>query len=504
MKRIANLGIAAAYLLVGGMILAMAANAFASAQERTQLYRYFSEALDPIEAHDASVSWVPAGTPLARPFTEADEGLVGRALGDAWRAYAVAMSSGETELLQDYYSGVALQRAGAAAAAAHRSGTRLALLDQTVAPTFYHLDGSVLQVETEALSVRFAMDADRLSYFEVSRDRLRTTLMNETTGLRIFSHEMTGMRAVEERARPTRHPGPLAGINYYPARTPWRKFWPEFDPAIIDRDLRLISDLGANSVRIFLPTQDFAKAQGDEPLQHLEAFLRLAREHDLKVVPTLFDMNPGYDPTMWSASAAYLHRVLPVLSRSDAVAFVDLKNEPDLDVKRYGPALIEAWVRAMSALCREIAPDLLLSVGWADAEPAARYAGLVDVVSYHDYAPIEGTAERLSQVKRAAGNKPVYVTEIGSSSYQLALGFPGSPLAQGRDIADRFSALDSANGVFVWTLHDFEAPDAAAVGRSPWVKKLQSEFGLIDSSGQPKPAAAAVEAAFEAILLGGG
>ncbi len=500
MTRIAAVIAAVVFLGTAGLILALAADAFASAQERNVRYRYFAEALDPVDDPEGSVSWMPGERPLAREFTAKDERLVGRALGSAWRAHSAAMASGEADLLQDYFSGVALNRSQVSAGSAQRDGIRFSILEQTARPIFYHLDGSVLQVEAEALSARFAMEGDTLSHFQLSRDRVTTTLMNESTGWRIFTHEMAESRPLTHAGRATRDPGRLAGINYYPAETPWRRFWPEFDPAVVDRDLGLISGLGANAVRIFLPTQAFAIAKGEEPLRHLETFLRLARNHGLKVVPTLFDMRPGYGPAMWSDDAAYLRRVLPVLSASRAVGFVDLKNEPDLDFEAHGRALIEAWLRTMSALCREIAPGIALTVGWSDADPAARYTDIVDVVSYHDYAPAETVTERFDSVTRAAEGKPVYVTEIGASSYDVAFGFPGSAAAQDHDLASRLADLGRADGVFVWTLHDFEAPDAAAVGSSPWTKRLQAHFGLFDGSGSRKAAADSVAAAFDALL----
>lgn len=483
---------------LGWTILTLGADAYAAAQERTVQYRYFADALQPLEAAEISVAWEPAARPLVRDFTEVDEALVGRALGSAWRALSAAMTRGETALLPDYFSGVALHRAEAAAVSAFESGTCFAIIRQDARPTFYHLDGSVLQVEAEAVSVRFAIEATGLAHFALSRDRVTTTLMNETTGWRVFTHEMAASEPFSPRAADFVHPGPLAGVNYYPAQTPWRRFWPEFDAEVVDRDLALIAGLGANAVRIFLPVRDFAADDGAS-LEKLATFLRLARARGLRVVPTLFDMRSGYQPSGWADDAAYLRRVLPVLSASDTVAFVDLKNEPDLDFDAHGEGLVEAWLRTMSTLARDMAPDLALTVGWAGPEPAARFTGVVDVVSYHDYEEVGGTAERLRTVIAAAGGKPVYVTEIGASSFEVAVDFPGSPDRQKAAVATRLAALDQADGVFVWTLHDFETPDPVAVGGSPWVRRLQAEFGLFDTAGRAKPVAEAVAKAFAAI-----
>lgn len=425
MKWLVQIAGAVLFLGFAWLILTLGANAYASAQERTVQHRYFADALQPLETPEISVAWETATRPLVRDFTEIDEGLVGRALGSAWRALATSMASGKTDVLPDYFSGVALHRAEVASVTAFENNTGFAILEQEARPRFYHLDGSVLQIEAEALSVRFAVEDDRLSHFLLSRDQLTTTLMNETTGWRVFTHEMSASSPISLPEASFVRPGPLAGINYYPAKTPWSRFWPEFDADVVDTDFALVAGLGANAVRIFLPVKDFA-ADKTESLEKLETLLQLAKSHNLRVVPTLFDLRGGYEPSRWADDAAYLRRVLPVLADADNIAFVDLKNEPDLDFEVHGEGVIEAWVRSMSAIGRDVAPDLAFTVGWAAAAPASRYANIVDVVTYHDYEDAEGTELRLQSVKDAAGTKPVYVTEIGASSFEVALAFPGS------------------------------------------------------------------------------
>lgn len=474
------------------------ANAYAAAQEKETLYRYLSDALDPVEDPAETVSWSAPERGLDREFTVADERLVGRALASAWRAHAAAMATGEIGLLDDYFSGIVLERARISALQGFSDGTQMVVLEQSAKPEFYHLDGSVLQISAQALTVRFARGDQELLQFEIGRDAVVTTLMNETTGWRLSSHERKRALPAPERGAAPFPSGHLSGVNYYPAKTPWRRFWPEFDPDVVHADLALISGLGANAVRIFLPVADFAdppRVQGS--IAKLDRFLDLAEAAGLKVVPTLFDLKTGYRPGLWPKDAAYLRAVLPVLSRSPAVAVIDIKNEPDLDFATHGRSDIEAWLRTMIAITHEIAPDVPLTVGWSSAAAAGLVADELDAISYHDYEDPATTADRLREVRRTAGGKPVYVTEIGASSYTALAGFPGSPEAQARHLAVRLEALHDAEGVFVWTLHDFEAPDAKAVGASPWTRRLQSRFGLHDASGTQKPAAAEVAKAFE-------
>ena len=496
MKRLIPAAIALLFIAVTGLVLGLAAKTFAATQERSITYRYFAEALHPVEPGEQAITWNPPARTLVRDFNEADEFLVGQALDDAWRAHALAMSTGDTGLLPDYMSGVALQRSMQAAESAQATGAGMAVMELAAAPYFYHLDGSVVQIASDALTVRFAITEGALRHFRLSRDQVMTTLMNETTGWRVFTHEMSASEPVIRSDHATPDATPLHGINYYPANTPWRDFWPGFDAEIIAADLDLIAGLGGNAVRIFLPQEAFATERGDKPLEDLATFLQLSADRGLQVVPTLFDMKSGYGPATWSDDMIYLRRVLPILAGSPVVPFIDLKNEPDLDFATHGEALVTTWAQTMITVSDVIAPTLDFTIGWAAADPAARYPHLVDIVSYHDYAPIEGTADRLATVRQAAGARPVYVTEIGASAYGAAASWPGSPEGQAEAIATRMAALREADGVFVWTLHDFPQVDADAVGGSPWVKRLQAEYGLFDMDGAEKPAAAVVRDSF--------
>ena len=92
------------------------------------------------------------------------------------------------------------------------------------------------------------------------------------------------------------------------------------------------------------------------------------------------------------------------------------------------------------------------------------------------------------------------ITEIGVSSYDAGLGFPGSGDGQAEDLGKRMDALAAAGGLFVWTLYDFPVVDASAVGRSRWVQNLQEQFGLLTPDGVDKPAAKVVRQAFDRLL----
>ena len=498
----------AVFLFLMLAALGVAAALLERASERPVTYRYFDEALPADPSAIAVIDWLAPDVALDRPFLESERMLVGKRLTEAWAAHGAALETGWIAPLADHFSGPALTRATAATTV---KGAHMAVLKQVVRPTFYHSDGSLAAIDSSLLTARFLLDeAGALSGFELAQDQTRSILMNESSGWRVYAHDRQG-RALLPRtpARPV-GTGPevsarLAGMNYYPAATPWDRFWPAYDRAIIAADLDRMRDLGANAVRIFLPREDFLNpvTKGDH-LARLTDFLYLARERDLWVVPTLFDLRQGYETAFWAYDHGYLEDVLPRLVACRCVAYVDLKNEPDLDYPHYGQGLVQAWLSAMAGATRRLAPDLPLTIGWARAERAADLADIVDVISYHEYADLDGTTERLRQVRSWAGAKPVHVTEIGRSSWSLLLGIPGSPTRQARDLGQRAAALQGADGLMVWTLHDFPDPDPdhSVLGRSPWHRHLQSRFGVIAPDGTEKPAGQTLRAAFDDFLKG--
>jgi hypothetical protein len=489
-----------AFLGLLAAITLQAARGLASALERPVLYRYFDEALARLPEPLSAVDWQQAPV-LDRPLQRADQATVARRLTEAWAAHASALATGNAAYLPDQFSGTALIRATQAATV---PGANMVVLHQRATPVFFHRDGSLLQVTSEALTARFLLKQGALAGYRLTTDRTVTTLMNEAAGWRVFGHMREAATPVAPARTPYPHDKRLAGVNYYPADTPWALFWPQFDRAVIAADMARIRDLGGNALRIFLQRDAFLDPDAaPRNLENLRALLVEADRAGLQVVPTLFDLRGGYEPGLWANDLLWLRAVLPVLQAAPNIAYVDLKNEPDLDYAAHGRGLVQAWLMTMAAAARQMAPGLPLTIGWSRADTATDLVDQVDLVSYHDYQPPEGAADRLAMLRRAAGGKPVHLTETGASSWSMALGvLPHSPRSQAAVLEDRLTGLSDLGGLFLWTLHDFPEPDARAVGRSPWRKGLQSSFGLIGGDGREKPAAAVARRAFQSILKG--
>ncbi len=207
------------------------------------------------------------------------------------------------------------------------------------------------------------------------------------------------------------------------------------------------------------------------------------------MIPTLFDFRNSYDPGDWASEYRYLKSVAEVLKRHDNVQLVDLKNEADLDYAFHGKARVNAWLILMAGLMRDLAPELSLTIGWLDAANAVEMAGLVDVVSYHEYGDPAEVAATYEAAKSGSAGKPVVISEIGKPSWTVLAGAPFSQGSQADWLAAQFQALSSAEGVIVWTLHDFDFDATAKIASLPWRRAMQAHYGLFDRDGQPKQAA---------------
>jgi len=477
----------------------LAATAFVALSEHQTTYRFIADALDPLTIAKDNVTWVEPDTQLARPLTATDKTRAGTTLTAAWQALAAAQSTGRDDILSDGFIGVALERAQTSVRDASEFGGRIAVLQQSAKPLFFHKDGSILQLELRTTTARYLIGGQGLQFHQVTHDVNVATLIQQTTGWRVFSFERRSQTPLSSQKAPWLGPK-LYGVNYYPSESPWRQFWGDFDAEIVSHDLDLVKNLGGNAVRIFLPLEDFLNPEtAAQNLTNLTYFLGLAKSKNLWVIPTLFDLKPSFGPGTWAGDTAYLEAVLPVLSGSARIAFVDLKNEVDLDFKPHDEAEVRAWLRSMVAIIRVTASDIPISIGWSSSERASVLVDVLDVVSYHEFGSKDDTQAGLRRAHALADGLPVIVSEVGASAFNAALGFPGSDTKQSTTLRDRLKPLAASDGILIWTLHDFDEVDASVIGLSPWRRKLQSAFGLYRADGSEKPAARAVRQAFTSL-----
>lgn len=282
----------------------------------------------------------------------------------------------------------------------------------------------------------------------------------------------------------------LTGLNYYPASAPWRDFWIDFPIDEIQADLEMARALNVNAVRIFL-THDYFddKATRQDALKKLTVFLDLCDAKDIKVLVTLFDLRPDYTLSNWAADIDHIDYIFSDIADHKAILAVDLKNQADLDFDAWGAGVVEAWITVMARYIQSQFSGLAVTTGWSTANNAARLSDVFDLVTYHEYQSPEGFSARLDAVKSAVGEKPVMITELGSTIWHPPFIQSVGEKAQANRLSAQLSQAKESAGVFVWTLNDFDHVGTEVVGRLPWRKAQQKHYGLTRADGSLRPAA---------------
>jgi hypothetical protein len=281
----------------------------------------------------------------------------------------------------------------------------------------------------------------------------------------------------------------IKGINYYPQATPWDMFGDQFDIKIIENDFNIMKDAGLNTIRIFIPYEDFGKANvQEEKLQKLQQVLDAAETKQLKAVVTLFDFYGNYEVLDWTLNHRHAETIVSRFKNHNAILAWDIKNEPNLDFESRGKQNVLAWLEHILLLVKSIDTEHLVTIGWSNMESAPILKDKVDFVSFHYYKDRTNFEESYLDLKAKIPNKQIVLGEFGESSYGgFWKPFVGSEKKQANYFKEMQQVLTAQNISFMsWTLYDFEDIPASVVGSRPWRTNPQKKFGFIDKDGKRK------------------
>jgi len=282
----------------------------------------------------------------------------------------------------------------------------------------------------------------------------------------------------------------FTGLNYYPGSASWADFWKEFPVSEIEADLENAKALSVNSLRIFLTHDYFDNVDTrKEGLSKLKRFLDICESKDIKVLVTLFDLRPNYTLSNWASDIAHIDSILSNISNHNAVLAIDVKNQPDLDFENWGHGTVEAWLTVMARHIQMQYPNLAVTTGWSKAENAVRLKDVFDVITYHEYENPKQFEDRLNSIIATADGKPVMITELGSTVWHPPFIRSLGEFAQATRLEKQLDQANQANGVFVWTLNDFDHVGKEVVGPLPWRQTQQKHFGLLREDNTFRPAA---------------
>ncbi|MEM9389208.1 MAG: cellulase family glycosylhydrolase [Bacteroidota bacterium] len=276
------------------------------------------------------------------------------------------------------------------------------------------------------------------------------------------------------------------GINYYPAEFPWEDFWPNLDADLLTKDFGLIREAGFNTIRVFVPYEQFGGAEVKEDyLQKLDTLLQVADKQNLKVIVTLFDFFLAYSVDRWTLSDRHAEAIVTRFADHPAILSWDIKNEPDLDFEAHGEARVKEWLNFMAQRIKTYDPNHLVTIGWSTPEHIETLGESVDYYSFHYYREADELKNHLDK----AFDKPVLLEETGQHSFNAWwYPFRKSDEDQANYLKKVFETIESAGISYnLWTLYDFRQIPDNVVGKAFWRKGIQKNFGLVDRNGKAKP-----------------
>lgn len=288
----------------------------------------------------------------------------------------------------------------------------------------------------------------------------------------------------------------VRGVNYYPARYPWRRFF-TMDMSKVRRELDLLSETGFNTLRVFLWYVPLfqCEANGAVP-EHpaflaFDSFIHAAAERGFRLIVTLHDEPDLIDYPLYTNpphTRAQTEYIVRRYRYEPAILAWDIRNEGDIEYGSrdvFGGGFFRDdvlnWLAEMSFVIREAAPNHLLTAGWMTyAEDTAPF---VDFISFHHWWDAADLRRRITTLRRET-DKPILLQEVGYSSQVFGLDGQRDSLGQALTTAEDEQLL----GWMVWAAFDF--PRDATCYPAPCLSpdNMEHYFGLWTSDYQPKPA----------------
>ncbi|NNK70372.1 MAG: cellulase family glycosylhydrolase [Flavobacteriaceae bacterium] len=410
---------------------------------------------------------------------------------DAWYVKHVAFMTNIETGIDDYYTESARENIFNIIALNKADSISIEGTTLSHQPTleFYSEDGQLAVItDRNVLEFKRIYEADKMVLETREVSTYKVLMLLEDGFWRIRHMVKEEVAPYKDEIDTVKLSGEIKGINYYPQGSPWDLFGDYFDESVISDDFKLIKASGLNSVRVFIPYEDFGKANvKKEKLNKLKLLLDLALIHDLKVILTLFDFYGDYSVLDWTLNREHARTIVSEFKDHEAIMAWDLKNEPNLDFDSRGRENVMAWLETMIDLVKSVDEIHPVTIGWSNAGSAPLLKENVDFVSFHYYDDIDKIGETYTNLKTSI-EKPVAITEFGLSSYRglwNPFGHSETTQAEYHKIAqEQFKNLEIP--YMSWTLYDFEDIPREVVGRLPWRKNAQKQFGFINVDGGKK------------------
>ena len=312
--------------------------------------------------------------------------------------------------------------------------------------------------------------------------------------------------------------GPMTIVNYFPSMYAQGRFWNPWHPEVVNADFGVIAGtLHANTVRIFVPTQQFGfpGKLNTTYTAELSKLVGIAANHGLRVYLNLFNYYVPY--TDIADSQSWARQLLAPYAGDPRIAAVEIQNE----INPYDASAI-SWAKAMIPYVRSVDGGIPVAVSvcgcnfYGDLKDLVAYLGASqpDIYDFH-YYPDPNANPSPTEAANITESSIEWVLSIakywaGTTGARLVVGETGEstfyPDAANSPSAASDPQIEQTQADY-YTKVEQAAVAAGLPPAGTWdyidtaygggvSDTTQRFFGLFRMDGTPKPAAAVVAQAF--------
>lgn len=269
------------------------------------------------------------------------------------------------------------------------------------------------------------------------------------------------------------------GVNYYPSAYPFWKFL-QVDQDTLFQDFAIISELGLNTLRIFIWYEPLFTCSGNGAVpiaaqfERLDAIIQTAAQFNLKLIVVLHDQ-----PELTTYS---LYDNLPIALAQTQYLVARYQNEPTIlawDIRDSGDtdyqggmiggipkvATVERivvldWLIRMASAIRAVDSHHLITAGWS--ADAAATAVAVDFVSFQQWQPEDTVATLVGEIRQNS-DKPLLLIAFGYEIHAQDDTNQAAILRDTLQLIEQGMRADELLGWMIWTAFDFAEGSACDV-----------------------------------------
>jgi endo-1,4-beta-mannosidase len=278
-------------------------------------------------------------------------------------------------------------------------------------------------------------------------------------------------------------------VNYQSSRENWNRFWTDFSLLRVQTELKRAAQLGFNSIRIFVFTEEFGNAAVNPMmLQRLEQTIDAAAQVGLLTVVSFFPFKKEFRPERIPEMDRHITHIVQHFVGHPGIAMWDLMNEPD---HTWGLKMgveaeqVYAWAKHMLRAVKQADGSHLTTLGLAghfatqETWTASQSIPEADIISVHGY--FENTPLNIFLERAQSIGKPVVLQEVGKTG----LYWTDLELAQFDKQACAQARSSGISGIGLWELFDHPV-SSIDFYNEPWKENEENYFGLLRADGSVK------------------